>query len=433
MDRGFLGCLIKLVARVLQLQDGANSRTSWNDDRVLKEAKDGECPLIFDVLGMEYPMNSHTGWQSSSHQTEESSRLSAETFEARSISDSQRRASKALLAVSCIMIALGFLPVAATGQQVVFDTSATVACRDITTAEFSASHPHDRLMEAAFEVSSLQRAGRQVGVECLVQVYSPNRSIQVVDYEPKTQSAAEVDGLIAVEKTREGSASMGVDGGGTFNHLAQVSGHATAGTKTIETESYQKLAPREIVLASGVMHRGAGVYYKVRSTPQQSIEGGRQFVVRFRVHDGWRGGLLKVACLARGKSKRAKNPLDTRDNLGANQFVVAAYLQGDAQAQRTAESYARWEFELRRTATALRDRIEDESYPKTLDRIGRTFGVAEPRIPKQWLTELIHGDPQQLRSFEAYLPNEMRRVTHAWLAAREELKGLDSLASTSRY
>lgn len=314
--------------------------------------------------------------------------------------------------------------------EVIFDTGAVLTCKDISDEAFLTSFPGDRLLEAEIEISSLHRDANRNDIEYLVQVYSAGRVLNVVDYEPKTTVAPKFDGSINVETTREGSASVGIDASGAFEHIARVTGHATAGGKTIETERYQRLPPHELLLAAGLMNRGAGVYFKVRSSPATSMEGGRRFTVRFRVSEEWRAGFLRVACVARADGQSLLNPLDIESSLGRGHFVVATYLEGDRGAKQAAENYARSEYDLRRIAAARHESIKDHSYANSLDRFGASIGVRKPRIPRHWLSSLMAGDTRLYSQYESYLPEDVRDVANQWLDARSHLADLNGSPSS---
>lgn len=306
-------------------------------------------------------------------------------------------------------------------REVLFDTAAVVACQDVSTPEFKTAFPGDQLLEAEIEISSLHRRANREDLEYLVQVYSAARLLQVVDYEPKTTVAPKFDGSISVETTKEGTASIGVDASGAFEHIARITGHANAGGKTVETERFQRLPPHELLLAAGLMHRGSGVYFKVRSSPDSSMEGGRRFTIRFRVPEDWRGGFLTVSCVARSDSQSPLSALDVSSSVGRANFIVAAHVQGDREAKDAAESYARSEYQLRRIATLRREAIRERSHSSTLDRIGSALGMSKPNIPSTWLNDLMNGNVHSWEQYEAHLPRDVRDAANSWMSAKQHL------------
>src|SRR6185369_7170293 len=84
-------------------------------------------------------------------------------------------------------------PDAAPAEQprVSFDMPYAVACRDVTPSDYSASNPGHKLMEAKLEISSLLTAGQEKDLtEYLIRVESPQRTLTIADYLPKTKHEA---------------------------------------------------------------------------------------------------------------------------------------------------------------------------------------------------------------------------------------------------
>ena len=74
--------------------------------------------------------------------------------------------------------------------EVHFDVAPLSACRDVTSAEFAVANPGERLIEATVEVSSLLVTGRESDLdEYLIRCSSPNYTLRVEDYSPKTVDA----------------------------------------------------------------------------------------------------------------------------------------------------------------------------------------------------------------------------------------------------
>lgn len=304
-----------------------------------------------------------------------------------------------------------------------FDTPALVSCREITSEEFLESYPDSRLVEAIFRVSALHQGIDRHSLEHLVQIYSDDRSIQVMGFSPETTLMKDINGSVAVEKTSEGSASIGIDAVGTINNNAKLNGHASAGGKTIKTERYEQVPPSYLVLASGIMARGAGAYFKVRSTPDTTVEGGQDYTLRFRVPSHWRGGSFQIACIANrivGKTTIKS----TDDSVGAGRFVVATFLAGDVEASRVARRYVNAEHELRLIASSNAREISQQAYPSVIDRIGKAMQVNRPKIPANWLDEIVFQSQGRPSSFERHLPADVQNAVRDWRTSRTELYDL---------
>src|SRR3954465_9012928 len=86
--------------------------------------------------------------------------------------------------------------------RVSFDMPYAVACRDVTPSEYSASHPGYKLMEAKLEISSLLTAGPGKDLtEYFIRVESPQRTLTVADYLPKTKHEAIASSITKEQST----------------------------------------------------------------------------------------------------------------------------------------------------------------------------------------------------------------------------------------
>jgi hypothetical protein len=239
-----------------------------------------------------------------------------------------------VLLLGCVSGAWGAAP------QVEFDVALQVACRDVTPPEFAAAHPAEKLVEAVFDVSSLVRRGGDSDlVEFQYRIESPLRTLLVADHLPRTELASPVVGPIAVEQRGDRVATMGAGVGAKYDQL--VKGDLTAQwTSSSGTHlRYELLPPRELVAASGTLHRQRGVFFKLRPFGQTSLEGARQLVCVFRVPRAWRGDYVQVHCQALGTQRGMVSMFDRRVVAGRETFLVALYLQGDEAARHTAARF----------------------------------------------------------------------------------------------
>lgn len=230
----------------------------------------------------------------------------------------------------------------AADPRVTFDVAAAVACRDVTDESFAVSNPHERLIEARLHVSCLLLAGAEADLnELLVTVSSPQRRLRVVDFSPQTLVAAEYAEPIAVETSEQTSTSIEARLGGSAavhygGGTVQAAPHLGAVTSRHQgqKETAQKLPPKHLVLASGTLNGGHGVFFKLKQTNQATLEGARQFTCVFAVPRSWRGDWVLVTCQARGL---VSHYLSKRlDIFGHTESYVGLYLEDDAAARRFA-------------------------------------------------------------------------------------------------
>ena len=81
------------------------------------------------------------------------------------------------------------------------------------------------------------------------------------------------------------------------------------------------------------------MFFKLKRSPQSSLEGVHELVVRFVVPENWRGDSLRVSCQATGQDKFLWMKQQT--TWAAAKAPVAVYLAGDQEARIAAEKFVR--------------------------------------------------------------------------------------------
>lgn len=323
-----------------------------------------------------------------------------------------------------VVVFVSFANVAeAKPPRVRFDMLPAVGCRDVTDDEFAHLHPGERLLEAKFEISSiLDSGGESELTEFFFRMTSPQQSFHVVDYSPRTTLASDYAGGITIEKKKEDSKGLGLTATGGWE-AAKITGHGDAGLKDTLTTKYELVAPMESVTASGTVQNGYGVYFKLRRSRQDTLEGAKEFQLIFRAPQQWRGDILHVHCEARGTQRGIVHQLDEEVQCGFGQFPIALYLAGDEEAKRIAEQFVVTNHRLRSTAIKSQQEIKRRSYPTVLHELGGLLELAEPKIPKAWLEQLL-SDNAPGHDFENRLPAQVRTAASEYLVAKRELRKL---------
>ena len=124
--------------------------------------------------------------------------------------------------------------------------------------------------------------------------------------------------------------------------------------KTLDSYQYNQIAPVQAVTASGTIDRGRGVYFKLRWTATQVLEGEKKFTLTFRVPEAWRSGLMDVSVIAQSHHSSFAKWDDGVKTIGAANFVVAVYRQGDREAAKAAQVLAESELKLREVAASVK-------------------------------------------------------------------------------
>lgn len=335
---------------------------------------------------------------------------------------SYRPGLELVLLLGCVSAAWGATP------QVEFDVALQVACRDVTPPEFAAAHPAEKLVEAVFDVSSLVRSGTQSElVEFLFRIESPLRTLLVADHLPRTELASRVVGPIAVEQRGDRAATVGAGVGAKYDQL--VKGDLTAQwTSTSGTHlRYELLPPKELVAASGTLHRQRGVFFKLRPSGHSSLEGARQLVCVFRVPRTWRGDYVQVHCHALGTQRGVVSMLDRQVVAGRESFLVALYLEGDEVARQSAARFVEAQHRLEALAAAQPTLVAAAAYPQLPGWLASVRAAVEQPEARALAAAVLHRYTSGQIDTTA-LPPEL----HAALVDRAEAHAaLCALAATS--
>ncbi|MFV1964652.1 MAG: hypothetical protein ACC628_04465 [Pirellulaceae bacterium] len=314
----------------------------------------------------------------------------------------------------------------AASPNVRFDTACVVACRDVSSEEFTAANPGERLLEVRLEVSSLIVHGAEENLlQYFYQFTSPNRSLQVADYRPRTTPASEYAGNIGIEMRKETSKSAGIAVTGAWDNLIKATGTGDMGSRDSSSVRYELVAPQESLAASGTICRGYGVYFKLKHMRQSLLEGSKEFVLVFRAPRGWRGDFVHVHCQAKGRSRGVIRQLDEEVSWGRNDFLVALHLEADEESKRIAEEFVDAAIKLRRAAARNQRVIHKRNYPTVFHEFGSLLGAVEPKLSDTWLSEVLYlSGHQRLERIADRLPEEVRAAAIDYVAVRDELQQL---------
>lgn len=296
-----------------------------------------------------------------------------------------------LLPVALMFLALVSTAAVAGSPSVEFDTDPTVAVCDVTTPEFAAYNPGEKLVEVHIQVSSLIRHGNDEDlIQFLYYFESPELTARVVDYQPQTTLATDVVGSLGIEESDEHSRQLGLNAATNQPGIASGNVSGSAGSRNSQRVQYALLPPLELLAASGTINRGSGVYFKLKPSRRTSLEGASDFVLVLRVPREWQADVLRVRCEAVGHERGAPWEGARERMFGANEFTVALFTEGDEVGRAAAEHFVWSERVLRDTARAHDGEIVDRAYSWFGHRWATELELSEPRIPRYWLEELLH-------------------------------------------
>ena len=310
-----------------------------------------------------------------------------------------------------------------------FDVKHHVACVDVAQGGQFKAVAGKRLIQAKIPVSTLvQHGSAQELLQLLIRFENPDRSVQVIDYQPKTTLATDIVGNIGIETKQDKSAAVGVTLSG---NQAGIRGTTSAdiGSKRGQCVKWQHLPPLELLSASGTIARGSGVYFKLKPSKRTSLEGNRDFVLLLQVPESWQSGLLHIDCRAEAEQRSSISNWSEKVTCGHNRFVVALYAANNKKAQGRANRLVSADKRLRQMAQTHQQQIQQSAYPYPGYRLAVFFQIVEPRIPSHWLeTVLFHvpgsNEPFQEPPLESWsdLPTPVQGAAQQYLAAKRQLQ-----------
>jgi hypothetical protein len=244
--------------------------------------------------------------------------------------------------LSLALLSFGNVIAVAAGPQIAFDFGRIAECVDVTPVESDALYPGEKIVELKLRVSVHLLAGNINDVEEVrIEIGDGDNRMRVHSFSPGTQLTSHWSEDIEWCRTTEDSSTLGASlggelptaVGGLIAHVTPtISGGMTNGEKI--TEKQVRVAPKYAVVASGTISQEHGVFFKLRSSPQSSLEGTHEFTVRFIVPENWRGDGVRVCCQATGTEKVLW--MKQQATWAHTCAGVALYLAGDAKARQAA-------------------------------------------------------------------------------------------------
>ncbi len=251
--------------------------------------------------------------------------------------NSLRQAWRGLVLVAALLLVA---PAVALGAHVAFDLPSSIECRDATPCDFAVAHPTMKVIEAKFRVSARLVDGKAEDIVDFMYVFDSNgRSMRVHDYLPNTTlESAVADDCIEITDASEDSKTAGAEAHVAYKIL-NLGGTLNQSSKKTESSHYKQVASKDLVLASGTMHREHGVFFRLRPSRHASLEGAKEFSILATVPKSWRGDVCTISCTAR-VTKRATFSTTVVPS-GTEQAQIGLYLSGDSEAAAVAEDFRR--------------------------------------------------------------------------------------------
>lgn len=323
--------------------------------------------------------------------------------------------AKQVFAMSLLLaFQVGFA--AANDSVVRFDAPAMIAVRPVAPERsHEAGASSEKIIELLVPVTS------EIGMKDRGNISSfrfdivwNQQSYPLVSYSPKTQTVSDIEGLIDVEKNEDQAKGIGGTLNGRFPEMVSGSIKADLSSRTGSTIKYHEQPRQEVLVASGTINRGCGVFFRFHPSKQTTLEGGRDLVIAFRVPNTWSGGVIKLKCSVTGKRRIIGSWSDSFEE--SCMFVIPIYLEGDDQARAAARDFVDSETKLRINWDQLQNRVTDGS--SYLHRFSRSEDLQS--LPPQWAHRLIQsGKDEYLEKYRSDLPPDLADVADQFVLARK--------------
>lgn len=323
------------------------------------------------------------------------------------------------------LVAFAGSPAKAEAPLVVFDLPLTVECRDVTPKDYEDSY-RKKVFEAVFKISPQLLAGDEKDLKRLHYEISTEQQMPIVSYLPNSEVASDVAGNIAI-KTSDRHGQLLVH---YFFTPAAGDGRLQGDLESSQAQ-YMLLAPRQLLLATGTIQRGCGVYYDLKPSTQDTLQKQREYACLFEVPAAWRADYAAVSCRARGMKRNLVGAAEV--NCGNGMLAVGLYKQNDGEARALAEELARkQQVYLKRltqeTGAALerKNRVDLlAGFLGGLDRVINNRSVMKAKQASLGVGAALQDKMSQDKSLQAQLSADARSAGDELAGAKDALRILN--------
>lgn len=266
--------------------------------------------------------------------------------------------------------------VAADKQSIVnFDIPPNVA------ADVIESSAGRTLLQVEIKLSSMICSPESARIDqWLVRCQPRGQFASIVDYSPRTELGSDIATPIQVKQSKEKLQSLGVGVNGDYFSSLRGNAGVDHTRKNIDAVQFDRVAPLHAVTAAGTINRGTGVYFKLRWTAEQILEGQKTFQLVLDVPETWRTGLIDISVVAQSEQKSITNWEQSTKTVGAAKFVIAVCRSDDIHACEVARRMANAEHQLRsriKEETASESE-SDHSLCKLLRKMTKKMDLEKP-------------------------------------------------------
>lgn len=326
-----------------------------------------------------------------------------------------------------IWFALCLLATPVCASEIVFDLPPTTAALPVVEST------DDGLVTVHLRLSSMIESPDVPRIDqWMIRCQPRDFEISIADYSPKTETGSDLVTPIQVKQTDERTNAVGfsVDGG---YHSARGTAGVDQSNKQVDSFQFERAAPVQAVSAAGTINRGRGVYFKLRWTALQVLEGEKVFSITMQVPPAWRGGMMDVQVIA--QSQRSSFGWDREpETLGAADFVVGMFRQGDSEAAELAQSLADAEHQLRKVAEQHPTKRDVRTLPGMLRHVATKLDLEGEQPRTDWMKRLLsnRADPHLDREI-CKLPMPVRVAVLDYVDVRDEFNTINRSTDRSNH
>lgn len=301
---------------------------------------------------------------------------------------------------------------------VLFDVPAVLEAKEFRTENQFQSVNH-RIIAVTVPVTSEISPAEQGNIEAFrFDVFWNRNPYPISDYAPRTQTFSEIAGTIEVDQSSEKNSSYDLQIGGSYPPFATGTAHADGTNRETKNIRYNEVPQHEILVASGTVRRGTGAFFRFHPSRSETLEGGRDLLLTFKVPSSWRGGVIQVECTAIG-SRRFLGMKESFETQRA--FIVPVYLASDEEAESSAMEFARREQKLRQTWQRIK--LKEQSNRSSSMGLNSFLKIStrqssQPTVPDDWVHALIQTSDQPLNSYRSRLPDELAEAADQFVRSR---------------
>jgi hypothetical protein len=247
--------------------------------------------------------------------------------------------------------------------------------------------PNSQFVQLRLDVSTIVNRDQETSLdEVIVKVYTRRPFVQVADYWPRTEMYSSIVSPMSISESQDQMKQAWMRASGGYPGVGWGQGQAYYHDQVNRDVAFQQAPPMQVLTAAGTLERRSGVFFKLRSSPQSTLEGNRNFLLTLEVPSNWRGDLLEIEVSGLQTTKKETKVLSELHGW------IAVYRQGDQEAAETAMAFVEQQSRLRSMASAYQSQIKRQAYPTPVHRLGQKLDIYQPLVSPDYLQAWMFGN-----------------------------------------